>query len=89
MIVTLQSLHHDSVCYQHVRTQVGLTKKAYPCMCNWEHKQEQERMQLNLQMNVLAHEYGVLQTVERWNYSWQINISKTQQISMAATEYKS
>jgi uncharacterized protein YqiB (DUF1249 family) len=87
MIVTLQSLHHDSVCYQHVHAQVGLTMKAYPCMCNWEHKQEQERMQLNLQMNVLAHEYGVLQTVEQWNYSWQINISKTQQISMAANEY--
>jgi hypothetical protein len=27
-IVTLQSLHHGSVCYQHVWTRVGLTKKA-------------------------------------------------------------
>jgi hypothetical protein len=28
MIVTLQSLHHSSIGYQHVRTQIGLTKKA-------------------------------------------------------------
>jgi hypothetical protein len=34
MIVTLQSLHHSSVGYQHVRTRVDLTKKAYPCKCN-------------------------------------------------------
>jgi hypothetical protein len=26
--VTLQSLHHNSVGYQHVHTRVGLTKKA-------------------------------------------------------------
>ncbi len=48
MIVTLQSLHHGSVGYQHVRTRVDLTKKACSCRCNQEHKQEQERMQLNL-----------------------------------------
>jgi hypothetical protein len=40
MIVTLQSLHHDSVGYQRTRTRVGLTKKAYPYKCNREHKQE-------------------------------------------------
>jgi hypothetical protein len=51
-IVTLQSLHHSSIGYQHVRTRVGFTKKAYPYKCNREHKQEQERMQINLQMNV-------------------------------------
>jgi hypothetical protein len=34
MIVTLQSLHHSSVGYQHARTGVGLTKKAYPYKCN-------------------------------------------------------
>jgi hypothetical protein len=77
MIITLQSLHHDSIGYQHVRTWVDLTKKAYPCKCNKEHNQEHERMQLNLQMNVLAHECGALQTVELWNCSWQINLSKT------------
>jgi hypothetical protein len=60
MIVTLQSLHHDSVGYQHVHTRVDLTKKADPYKCNWEHKQEQERMQLHLHMNVLAHECGAL-----------------------------
>jgi hypothetical protein len=29
-IVTLQSLHHDFVGYQHVSTRVDLAKKAYP-----------------------------------------------------------
>jgi hypothetical protein len=33
-IVTLQSLHHDYVGYQHARTRVGLTMKAYPYECN-------------------------------------------------------
>jgi hypothetical protein len=60
MIVTLQLIQHSSIGYQHMWTRVGLTKKAYPCKCNREHKQEQERMQLNYQMNVLAHECGVL-----------------------------
>jgi hypothetical protein len=87
MIITLQSLHHDSVGYQHVHTRVDLIKKAYPCKCNQEHKQEQKRMQLNLQMNVLAHECGALQIVEQRNYSWQINLSKYPLISMVATEY--
>jgi hypothetical protein len=68
-IVTLQSVHHDSVGYQHVHTQVYLTKKAYPCKYNREHQQEQERIQLNLQMNVLALECGALQTVELQNCS--------------------
>jgi hypothetical protein len=40
MIITLQSLHHGSVGYQHVHTRVDLTEKAYPCKCNREHKQE-------------------------------------------------
>ena len=30
-----------------VMDQVDLAKKANPCMCNEEHKQEQERTQLN------------------------------------------
>jgi hypothetical protein len=47
-IVTLQSLHHDSVDYQHACTRVGLAMNVYTCKCNREHKQEQERMQLNL-----------------------------------------
>jgi hypothetical protein len=76
-IVTLQSLHHGSIGYQHMHTRLDLTKKAYPCKCNWEHKQEKERMQLNMRMNVIAHECGALQTVKRRNYSWQINLRKT------------
>jgi hypothetical protein len=79
MIVTLQSLHHSSVSYQHVHTWVDITKKAYPCKCNWEQKQEHERMQLNMQMNVLAHEYRALQTIGWRNYSCLINLSKTHQ----------
>jgi hypothetical protein len=69
-IVTLQSLYHSSVGYQHMRTRDDLTKKVYPYKSNQEHKQEQKRMQLNLQMNVLAHEWGALQTVKQRNYSW-------------------
>jgi hypothetical protein len=43
-IVILQSLHHGSAGYHHACTRVGITKKAYPCKGNQEHKQEQERM---------------------------------------------
>jgi hypothetical protein len=59
MIVTLQSLHHGSDGHQHVHTLVDLAKKAYPCKCNQEHKQEQERMQLNLLINVLITNVGL------------------------------
>jgi hypothetical protein len=38
MIITLQSLHHGFISYQHVCTRVGLTKKASPYKCNREHK---------------------------------------------------
>jgi hypothetical protein len=34
MIITLQSLHHGSVGYQHARTRFGLAKKTYPYNCN-------------------------------------------------------
>jgi hypothetical protein len=33
-------------------TQIDLTKKAYPCKRNREHKQEQRRTQLNIWMNI-------------------------------------
>jgi hypothetical protein len=36
----VQSLHHDSVGYQPVHTQIGLTKKAMSLQANQEHKQE-------------------------------------------------
>jgi hypothetical protein len=39
----VQSLHHSSVGYQPVRTQIGLAIKAMSLHANQEHKQEQER----------------------------------------------
>jgi hypothetical protein len=39
----VQSLHHGSVGYQLMHTQIGLTKKAMFLQANQEHKQEQER----------------------------------------------
>jgi hypothetical protein len=36
----MQSLHHGSVGYQPVRTQIGLAKKAMSLQANREHKQE-------------------------------------------------
>jgi hypothetical protein len=39
----VQSLHHSSVCYQPVHTQIGLAIKAMSLHANQEHKQEQER----------------------------------------------
>jgi hypothetical protein len=43
----VQSLHHGSVGYQPVRTQIGLAKKATSLQANREHKQEQEKTILN------------------------------------------
>jgi hypothetical protein len=43
----VQSLHHSSVGYQPVHTQIGLTKKAMSMQANQEHKQEHERIILN------------------------------------------
>jgi hypothetical protein len=40
----VQSLHHGSVGYQSVHTQIGLAKKATSLQANQEHKQEQERI---------------------------------------------
>jgi hypothetical protein len=77
MIVPLQSLHHDSIGYQHVRTQIGFAEKA-------KFLQMQPRTQARMRKNAtkfadeyIAHECRVLQTVKRRNYSWQINLSKT------------
>jgi hypothetical protein len=39
----VQSLHHGSIGYQHVRTRIGLSKKAMSLQENREHKQEQKR----------------------------------------------
>jgi hypothetical protein len=69
-IVTLQSQHHGSVGYQYVRTWIDLTKKA-------KFLQMQPRTQARMRKNItkltdecIAHKCRVLQTVERWNYSW-------------------
>jgi hypothetical protein len=39
----MRSLHHGSIGYQPVRTQIGLAKKAMSLQANREHKQEQKR----------------------------------------------
>jgi hypothetical protein len=39
----VQSLHHGSVGYQPMHTQIGLSKKAMSLQANQEHKQEQKR----------------------------------------------
>jgi hypothetical protein len=44
---SVQSLHHGSVGYQPVRTQIDVSKKAMSLQVNREHKQEQERTILN------------------------------------------
>jgi hypothetical protein len=46
-IKPLQSLHHDSIGYQFVHTQIDLVKKANPYNCNQEHKQEKRRSNRN------------------------------------------
>jgi hypothetical protein len=43
----MQLLHHGSVGYQSVCTQIGLAKKAMSLKANREHKKEQERTILN------------------------------------------
>jgi hypothetical protein len=43
----VQSLHHDFVGYQPVRTRISLAKKAMSLQANREHNQEQERIILN------------------------------------------
>jgi hypothetical protein len=40
----VQSLHHGSIGYQSVHTQIGLTKKVMSLQVNREHKKEQERI---------------------------------------------
>jgi hypothetical protein len=86
-IVILQSLHHGSVGYQHVRTQTGLAKKAMFLQMQLKTQARTRKNATKLTDESIAHECGVLQTVERQNCSWQINLSKTRLVSLAATEY--
>jgi hypothetical protein len=39
----VQSLHHGSIGYQSVHTQIGLAKNDVSLLANQEHKQDQER----------------------------------------------
>jgi hypothetical protein len=54
----VQSLHHASVGYQPVRTQIVLTKKAMSLQVNREHKQEQERTILNCRWMISSRKLG-------------------------------
>jgi hypothetical protein len=68
-IVTLQSLHHGSISYQHVRTWVGLTKKAKFWQMQLWTQAIVGKNATKLADECIAHECGVSQTVERQNYS--------------------
>jgi hypothetical protein len=68
-IVTLQSLHHDSVGYQHVRTRVGITKKAKFLQMQLRTQARTRKNATNITDECIAHECGVLQIIERQNYS--------------------
>jgi hypothetical protein len=63
----VQSLHHGSVCYQPVRTRIGLAKKAMSLPANQEHKQEQERIILNYRWMISSWKLG----------SYKSNVGKT------------
>jgi hypothetical protein len=68
-IITLQSLHHDSVGYQHTHTRVGLTKKAKFMLMQPRTQARTRKSITEIADECIAHEYGVLQTVERQNNS--------------------
>jgi hypothetical protein len=63
----VQSLHHGSVGYQPVRTQIDLTKKAISLQKNREHKKEQERSILNCTWMISSRKLS----------SYKLNIGKT------------
>jgi hypothetical protein len=63
----VQSLHHDSVDYQPVRTRIGLTKKAMSLQVNQEHKQEQERTISNGRWIISSQKLG----------SYKLNVGET------------
>jgi hypothetical protein len=65
MIVTLQSLHHGSVGYQHVHTRIGLTKKAKFLQMQLRTQARTGKNTTKLADECIAHQYGVLQTIQR------------------------
>jgi hypothetical protein len=64
MIVTLQSLHHGSVGYQHMRTQIGIAKKAKFLKMQLRTQVRMRKNTTKLADECIALECGVLQTVE-------------------------
>jgi hypothetical protein len=54
----VQSLHHSSIVYQPVRTQIGLAKKAMSLQANQEHKQEQKRTISNCRWMISSRMLG-------------------------------
>jgi hypothetical protein len=64
MIITLQSLHHDSVGYQHAHTRVGLAKNAEFLQMQPRTHARTEKNATKLADEYIAHECGVLQTIE-------------------------
>ena len=87
-IEPLQSLHHCSDGYQAVRIRIGLAKKAIIPASTTENTSKNEEEAIWIADEWLSSQVGVLQTDERRNCSWQINLSKTQVKMKAATEYK-
>jgi hypothetical protein len=67
MIKTLQSLHYDFIGYQHVRTWVGLTKKAKSLQMQLRTEARTEKNATKLADEWLT-QFVVLQTMEWWNY---------------------
>jgi hypothetical protein len=77
-IVTLQSLHHGSIGYQHVHTQIGLIKKDKFLSMQPKIQARKRKNATKLTDECIAYECEVLQTVERQNCSWEIYLSKIQ-----------
>jgi hypothetical protein len=63
-IVTLQSIHHGSVGYQHVHTRIGLAKKAKFLRMQLRTQARMRKNATKLANECIAHECGVLQTIE-------------------------
>ena len=61
-----------------VTDQVDLARKANPCLCNEEHKQEQERTQPNCRWMINLSKLGSHKPMKRRNCYWQNNLCKTQ-----------
>jgi hypothetical protein len=68
-IVTLQSLHHGFIGYQHARTEVGLAKKSKFLQMQPRTHARTRKNATKIADTCIGHECGVLQTVEWQNCS--------------------